>query len=63
MLNIAKPVEFSAEPDPSTSVLSFPLDVYSFLNKAKWENGSRVAIPINAHQNANQKPIESAPVY
>ena len=23
----------------------------------------RLAIPVNAHQNANQKPIRSAPVY
>ena len=29
--NLAKPVEFSAEPDTRTNVLSFPLGVYSFL--------------------------------
>ena len=30
-LLLAGPVEFSAEPDTSTSVLSFPFGVYSFL--------------------------------
>ena len=61
MLNLANPVEFSAEPDPSTTVLSFPFDVYSFLNKAKHENGSRVVSNSNKH--TSEKPIKSAPVY
>ena len=55
-------MEFSAEPDTRTNVPSFPLGVYSFLKQSKtvlmW-----LAIPINAHQNANQKPIGSAPAY
>ena len=33
MLNFAKPVEFSAEPDTRTSVLSSPLGVHSII---KW---------------------------
>ena len=62
MLNLAKPVEFSAEPDTCTSVLSFPFGVHSFLKRAKmvlvW-----LAFPIDGPQSATQKPIESAPAY
>ena len=32
---LAEPVEFSAEPDTSTSVLSFPLGAYNFLKQSK----------------------------
>ena len=39
--NLAKPIEFSAEPDMRTDVLSFPLGVYSFLKRSKHEGGSR----------------------
>ena len=64
MLLITKPVKFSIEPDTRTNVLSFPLGVYSFLKEEKREDGSRpVAFPINARQNANQKPIGSASAY
>ena len=45
-----------AEPDTSTNVLSFPLDVYSFLTQSKSENGSRAV-------SNSSKPIGSAPVY
>ena len=31
ILLLAEPVEFSVEPDTSTSVLFFPLGVYNFL--------------------------------
>ena len=59
------PVEFSAEPDSRTSVLSFPLGVYSFL---KWSKTGRrlilVWLPfsISTHQN-DLKPIGSVPAY
>ena len=56
-----KACRVSAEPDPSTTVLSFPLDVYSFLNEAKCENGSRVVS--NSNKCTSEKPIESVPVY
>ena len=64
MLNLAKSVEFSAEPDTSTNVLSFSLAVQ--LSKTKQNVKTvlvRLPFPINAHQNANQKPIGSAPSY
>ena len=35
ILLLAEPVEFSAEPDTSTSVLSFPLGAYNFLKQSK----------------------------
>jgi len=35
ILLLAEPVEFSAEPDTNTSILSFPLGVYSFLKRSK----------------------------
>ena len=42
MLNFAKPVEFSAEPDTRTSVLASPLGVHSIIKRSKTrENGSR----------------------
>ena len=65
LLNLAKPVEFFAEPDTRTSVLSFPLSVYSFLKRSKKTKMVlvRLAHPINAHHNVNQKPIGSAPAY
>ena len=62
MLNLAKPAEFSAEPDTSTSVLSLPLGVCKTKQNAK-RVLVQLAIPINVHQNANHKPIRSAPVY
>ena len=62
--NLAKPIEFSAEPDMRTDVLSFPLGVYSFLKRSKHEGGSRaISISNKRHQNANQQPIGSAPAY
>ena len=41
ILLLAEPVEFSAEPDTSTSVLSFLLGVYSFLKRSKTQKWSR----------------------
>jgi len=35
LLNFAKPVEFSAEPDTRTSVLSSPLGVHSIIKQGK----------------------------
>ena len=37
MPNLAKLVEFSAEPDTCINVLSFPLGVYSFLKRSKMQ--------------------------
>ena len=59
MLNLTKPVEFSAESDMSPSVLSFLLGVYSFLNVTTVL--VLLPFPVDTHQNANQKPIGSAP--
>ena len=35
LLNFTKPVEFSAEPDTHTSVLSSPLGVHSIIKRSK----------------------------
>ena len=68
--NFAKSVEFSAEPDTRINVLpvSFPLGVCIVLQLSKTKQNEkkalvRLAFPINAHQNAIQKPIRSAPTY
>ena len=66
MSNLAKPMEFSAEPD----ILLDQHSIFSAwclqLSKMK-HNGKTVlvqlAVPINTNQNANQKPIGSAPAY
>ena len=62
MLNIANLVEFYAEPDTRTSVLSFPLDVYKTKQNVKMVL-VRLAFPINTYQNANQNAIRSVPGY
>ena len=65
LLNLAKPVEFSAEPDTRTNFLSSSAWC---LQLSKMKQNAKTAIvrlgfPINAHLNANQKPIGSAPSY
>ena len=64
MLNFAKPVEFSAEPDMYKRSI-FPAwcsQHYKMKQNAKTVL-VRLAFPINAHQNANQKPVGSVPSY
>ena len=61
MLNLAKPVEFSAEPNTCSYKGSIFPAWCLYLSKTK-QNANmvlmRLAFPINPHQNANQKPIE-----
>ena len=63
ILLLAEPVEFSARHKHKRSILpAWCLQLSKTKQNAKtvlkW-----LAIPRNAHQNANQKPIGSAPVY
>ena len=52
-------VKQSAEPDTCTSILIFRTWC---LQLSKMKQNLKMA-PINSHQNANQKPIRSAPAY
>ena len=65
MLTFRSQLELSAEPDTHKSVLIFPAWC-SQLSETKLNAKMalvRLAFLINAHQNANQKSIGSAPAY
>ena len=63
ILLLAEPVEFSARHKHKCSILpTWCLQLSKTKQNAKTVL-VRLAIPRNAHQNANQKPIGSVPVY
>ena len=61
MPNLAKSVEFFAEPDACTNVLPFPLACLQ-LSKMK-QNTKTVLVWLAFPINTNQKPIRSAPAF
>ena len=63
MLNLAKPVEFSAHAEPDSSRFPAWCSQLSKTNPNAKTVLVQLVFPINVHQNANQRPIGSAPAY